>query len=145
MPVLPSGDTARATARVPEIVWPPRILLPPRLPALIYLDLNHYIYLARVVAGEAPDGYDRLQLAAGCARHQGRAIFPLSGTHYVEMSGIRDPGQRNAVAGVMDSREGQRQINVGTIVVPGLELRLDRSRLVSEPRRAVLQAFRSSA
>jgi hypothetical protein len=38
------------------------------------------------------DGYDSLLRVARNARQRGRAIFPLSAMHYVEMSGIRDSG-----------------------------------------------------
>jgi hypothetical protein len=74
---------------------------------LIYLDLNHYINLARAAVGlETPEGYNGLLRAATAARQQDRAVFPLSGTHYVEMSGIRDPAQRTAVAEAMKSLSG---------------------------------------
>lgn len=51
----------------PDIVWPPRILKPSRPPALVYLDLNHYIYLARAAAGDAtvPAGYGALLIVVG--------------------------------------------------------------------------------
>ena len=103
-------------------MWPPRILRPPRPPALIYLDLNHYICLARTVAGEmVPGGYDSLLRAARSARRQGRAVFPLSATHYVEMSGIRDPAQRVAVAGVMEDLSGF-QVLLGRVTIAELEI-----------------------
>jgi hypothetical protein len=107
---------------LPAVVWPPRILRPPRPPALIYLDLNHYICLARAVAGETvPDGYDSLLRTARTARRQGRAVFPLSATHYVEMSGIRDPAQRLAVAGVMEDLSGF-QVLLGRVTIAELEI-----------------------
>lgn len=122
MPKLPNVGAPRGNIPPPEIVWPPRILPPPRPPALIYLDLNHYIYLARAVAGETvPDGYHSLLLAAHRAQQQGRAIFPLSATHYVEMSRIRDPAQRVAVAGVMEDLSGF-QVLLGRVTIAELEI-----------------------
>jgi hypothetical protein len=55
-----------------------------------------------VAAGEAvPDGYRNLLQAARTSRDHGRAVFPLSATHYVKMGGIRDPRQRAAITDVM--------------------------------------------
>lgn len=69
------------------VVWPSRLLLPQRPPALVYLDLNHFIYLARVAMGStAPRGYDSLLRACRDAIGDGSAVFPLSATHYMEMA-----------------------------------------------------------
>jgi hypothetical protein len=51
MQKLPNGEATGMAEAVAEIVWPPRIVQPARPPALVYLDLNHYIYLARAAAG----------------------------------------------------------------------------------------------
>lgn len=122
MPQLSNDDASAGSASFPAIVWPSRVLQPPRPPALIYLDLNHYICLARVAAGEAaPNGYDNLLQAACTARHNGRAVFPLSATHYVEMSGIQDPRQRAAVADVMQELSGF-QVLLGRVTIAELEI-----------------------
>jgi hypothetical protein len=122
MPKLPNGGVAGVDDAVPEIVWPPRVVQPARPPALVYLDLNHYINLARAAAGmETPDGYDGLLRAATASRQQDRAVFPLSGEHYVEMSGIRDPAQRTAVAEVMESLSGFRVL-LGRVTLAELEI-----------------------
>jgi hypothetical protein len=119
---LPNGEATRVDDAVPEIVWPPRVVQPARPPALIYLDLNHYINLARTAAGlQVPDGYDGLLRAATAARQQDRAVFPLSGTHYMEMSGILDPAQRTAVAEVMESLSGFRVL-LGRVTLAELEI-----------------------
>ena len=69
MEKLPNGETTEVHA-VPEIVWPPRVVRPARPPALVYIDLNHYINLARTAAGlETPEGYEDLL----------RAVLPLAG------------------------------------------------------------------
>ena len=124
---LPNGEAAGADDAVPEIVWPPRVVQPTPPPALVYLDLNHYINLARTAAGlETPDGCDGLLRAATAARQQDRAVFPLSGTHYVEMSGILDPAQRTAVAEMMESLSGFRMLirsfstASSRVILPGL-------------------------
>jgi hypothetical protein len=51
MQKLPNGEATGVDDAVPEIVWPPRVVQPARPPALVYLDLNHYINLARTAAG----------------------------------------------------------------------------------------------
>jgi hypothetical protein len=118
----PNDGASMARAPLPAVVWPPRVLRPPRPPALIYLDLNHYIYLARAAAGEAvPDGYGNLLQAARTARRRGRAVFPLSATHYVEMSGVQDPRQRVAVAAVMEELSGF-QVLLGRVTIAELEI-----------------------
>jgi hypothetical protein len=132
MQMLPNGEAAGAPAAVPGIVWPPRVVQPARPPALVYLDLNHYINLARTAAGlTAPDGYDSLLRAATAAKQQDRALFPLSGTHYVEMSGIQDPAQRTAVAEVMESLSGF-QVLLGRVTIAELEIDAMLSALLGE-------------
>jgi hypothetical protein len=122
MQKLPNGEATGVDDAVPEIVWPPRVVQPARPPALIYFDLNHYINLARTAAGlQVPDGYDGLLRAATAARQQDRAVFPLSGTHYMEMSGILDPAQRAAVAEVMESLSGFRVL-LGRVTLAELEI-----------------------
>ncbi len=122
MPALSNDRAMTGNATFPAVVWPPRILQPPRPPALVYLDLNHYINLARAVVGEAvPDGYGNLLQAARTARRRGQAVFPLSGTHYVEMSGIQDPRQRTAVAGVMQELSGFHVL-LGRVTIVELEI-----------------------
>jgi hypothetical protein len=122
MQKLPDGEATGVDDTVSEIVWPPRVVQLARPPALVYLDLNHYINLARTAASlEAPDGYDGLLRAATAARQQDRAVFPLSGTHYVEISGILDPAQRTAVAEVMESLSGFRVL-LGRVTLAELEI-----------------------
>jgi hypothetical protein len=69
----------------------------------VYLDLRDWIYLARAARQQStPSGYAELLTAARRATQGGVALFPLSATHYMEMSGIADPAQRRNVAAVMD-------------------------------------------
>ena len=79
MTSVSAADASMGGVRFPAVVWPPRLLRPPRPPALIYLDLNHFINLARTIAGEAvPNGYDALLRAVRRACSEDRAVFPLS-------------------------------------------------------------------
>ena len=68
----------------------------------IYLDLNHWIGLAKANSGhEGGRRYAALLEAAKHAVESHEVVFPLSGQHYMEMYGIRDPRQRQDIATVM--------------------------------------------
>jgi hypothetical protein len=117
-----AADASAGKVSSPAVLWPPCLLQPQRPPALVYLDLNHYINLARTIAGEpVPNGYEALLLAARRACSEGRAVFPLSATHYVEMSGIRDPGRRTAVAAVMEELS-DFHVLLGRVTIARLEI-----------------------
>lgn len=89
-------------------VWPGRYLLRPSYDhALTYLDLNHWIGLARAAVGH-PEGARHLPALERLRRAKatGRALFPLSSTHYMEMAGIKRARQRRDVAAVMEELSG---------------------------------------
>jgi HK97 family phage major capsid protein len=46
---MPRGYSIRG-----DVVWPARLIQPSRPPSLVYLDMNHYINLAKVKVGTAP-------------------------------------------------------------------------------------------
>lgn len=94
-----------------RLVWA-RVTRPP-VP-LVYLDLNHYINLAKAnMAASDPSkaskvlaGYPELLEAARKANADGRAIFPLSIVHMLEMAlRVPSPRQRADVADVADVME----------------------------------------
>jgi hypothetical protein len=85
------------------------LVLPPQIERnfegrrAVYLDLKDWICLARAARQQStPSGYAELLTAARRATQGGIALFPLSATHYMEMSAIADPAQRRSVAAVMD-------------------------------------------
>lgn len=95
-----------------ELVWA-RVTRPP-VP-LVYLDLNHYIQLAkasRAAAGHTTEdgrsievlpGYADLLNAARRAKEERRAVFPLSAVHFMEVAhAIPSPRQRGHVADAME-------------------------------------------
>lgn len=89
--------------RVPmatSLVWAQ--IARPRVP-LVYLDLNHFIFMARARKGTAPAGYAELFSAALAAVEESRVVIPLSSEHVWEMSAIKDPRQRRDVADVMEA------------------------------------------
>lgn len=91
----------------PAPAWPPALLLPRRPPALVYLDLSHWIGLAKAATGH-PDETRHAPALAACrgARAAGRAVFPLSAAHYMETARIKDPAQRRDLAEVMEELSG---------------------------------------
>jgi hypothetical protein len=74
---------------------------------LVYLDLNQWISLAKAATGHK-DGARYLQAfeAARAAKDAGTAMFPLSGTHYMELAGIGSFRHRSDIAGVMEELSG---------------------------------------
>lgn len=113
-------------ARIP-LVWPTTLVRPTRAKA-VYLDLNHFINLAKYAHGHrAFRHYAGLMSAVLRAQTDGRAVFPLSTVHYVEMAGIPDLGRRGDVAEVMET------------VTKFVSL-LDRSTLASLELREVIRA-----
>ena len=88
-----------------RLVW--ARVLRPQIP-LIYLDLNHLIYLAKANVDPitAPNDYSELLAAARAAVQEKRAVFPLSGEHLFELTGIKDPKQRKNIADVMEVLSG---------------------------------------
>lgn len=89
--------------------WPSHIQRNAAQTMIVYLDLKDWINLARCVQSlTAPAGYGELLASARAAREADVALFPLSGTHYMEMSGLADPRQRADIAGVMEELSGFR-------------------------------------
>lgn len=119
-----------------DVVWPTQLMQPPRPPALVYLDMNHYINLAKVAVGNAPTGYAELLEACRKAREEGRAIFPLSATHCMEITDIRSSRQRSDVAAVMEDLSDFKYL-FGRSVIMQLEVEaaLDAVMDIHTPRR----------
>lgn len=92
------------TDGLPELVWP-NLILPNSAVPVIYLDLNHWIYLAQAAAGKRPGEQESLTICR-TARARGTAFFVLSTAHYFEMQKINDPAQRAAIADVMEELSG---------------------------------------
>lgn len=88
-----------------RLEWPS--VTRPRLP-LVYLDLNHYINLAKAAIsdGKARPGYARLLDAAHRAVGEQRAFFPLSGELLFEVLAIKDPRQRKDIVDIMEALSG---------------------------------------
>lgn len=97
----------RIVADMPALVWPSALVRPSCPPKLVYLDLNHWIYLSQAASG-ARNGAPYLPALETCrrARVAGRAVFVLSGAHYMELTKIADPAKRRRIAEVMEELSG---------------------------------------
>lgn len=90
-----------------DVIWPDDLQLPHRPPALVYLDMLGYINLGEFAAGKPPaTGYDVLLPAARRARSEGRALFPLSSTHVIELYDIGDVARRRERVAIMEELSG---------------------------------------
>lgn len=114
-----------------KLVWAP--VMRPSIP-LVYLDLNHLIYLAKANAGHsnAPDGYKELLTAATSAARDGRVLFPLSGEHVFEISAIKDPKQRANIADIIESLSGYTYL-LGRTEIARLEIEAGIESILEEP------------
>lgn len=76
-------------------IWPRTLRRPVRPPKLVYLDLNHWITLAKALAGHH-DGKKDTALLDFCLRNveEKIAIFPISLSIYVEILKIKDYQKR---------------------------------------------------
>lgn len=104
------------------LVWPPRLELPSDEVRVVYLDLNHWISLAKASTRHL-SGFPFVETLEACraARSAGTAVFVLSAIHYMEMQKIRDPAQRRDITNVMAELTGFTSL-VDRIVVMKLEL-----------------------
>jgi hypothetical protein len=87
----------------PVLVWPPALKLPVDGRPVVYLDLNHWISLAKTAVGHAQgEGFSEILNACQSAAKIGAATFVLAGAHYFEMLKIESARRRRDVAGVME-------------------------------------------
>jgi hypothetical protein len=103
-----------------DYVWPKSIVKPKAKTMTVYIDLNHWIGLAKAATGH-PDGKRHRAALQAIRKTSARTIFPLSSVHYMEMAGITDPRQRFDVAAVMEEISDFACVMPGSIVV-ALEL-----------------------
>lgn len=87
--------------------WPRTLSVPTRPPKLVYLDLNHWISLAKAHHGHR-DG-ERFRDAMDAvvqARADGRAVFPISDSTFFEVSKIAQFRQRRDLRDVIEVVSG---------------------------------------
>lgn len=118
-----------------DLTWPG---LTRPAPPLLYLDLNHFVYLARARHGRVggPAGYSDLLASLQLAIAEGRVVVPLSAQHVFEMQGIADPKQRQSVLGVMEQLSGFQYL-IGSPSLAELEIDAGIRDCFSEPYEAL--------
>ncbi len=94
---------ARARRPAAEYIGPTTLRLPATPIKLVYLDLNHWISLAKAQAGH-PDGAQRRDALAACSNAFNRhsTVFPISDTIYFETSKIQRYRQRRDLREVIE-------------------------------------------
>lgn len=85
-----------------DLIWPTRLTGPPRPPALVYLDQFVYVRLAQAAAGAGRPGYAELLDTCRRSRVDGRALFPLSSTHILELYETARINHRRDLVEVME-------------------------------------------
>jgi hypothetical protein len=117
-----SRNTVPVTAGVvrgnTSYVWPSSLTRPADDVRTVYLDLNHWISLAKASTNH-PDGrrHQAAMERLRDAKASGRFVFPLSSTHYMEMAGISDPRQRADITRVMEELSGFATLVSRTVVI----------------------------
>jgi hypothetical protein len=109
-------EAGRRRIDIPYL-FPRTLVLPERPPLLVYLDLNHWVSLAKVVAGH-PDGprygevFDHLcQLEAA-----GQAVFPISDSLIMEISKIQQYKQRRDLRDTIEILSGYKVLTSRSVV-----------------------------
>lgn len=87
--------------------WPTTMQLPKRPPQLVYLDLNHWVSLAKAASGH-PQGARHREILAWSieATEEGLAQFPISDTIYMEISKIGAHRQRRDLRQIIERLSG---------------------------------------
>lgn len=85
-------------------MWGRTLRLPQRPPKIVYLDLNHWIALAKANSGH-PAGKAHTDVLSAClqALSDGVAVFPISDTIYFEISKLRQHRQRRDLREVIEA------------------------------------------
>ena len=95
-------DHRTSVGRGIERIWSPDIVLPLRPPALLYLDLNHWINLTKASLGRGTAPYLELLRALRSARGHRAIRIVLSVSFVEEFSAIKNPRQRDEVVELID-------------------------------------------
>jgi hypothetical protein len=98
-------------------LWPTSLRLPRRPPKLVYLDLGHWISLAKASGGHA-GGRDYAEALTACtdAARAGRAVFPISDTIYIEVGKIASHRQRRDLREVVERLSGFKVVTARHVI-----------------------------
>jgi hypothetical protein len=109
-------------------LWPHTLRRPQSPPKLVYLDLSHWIALAKALVGHR-DGRTHEDVLSACigAVERGSAIFPISDTIYFEVSKIGPYRQRRDLREVIEKVSRYFVVTARSVIsVHELEALLDR-------------------
>jgi len=111
------AEMSRMTEVATTYTWPETLRHPARPPKLVYLDLNHWVSLAKAHTGHRDGGPFREALAACVdAVTAGAAVFPISDSIYMEVSKIRQYRQRRDLRDVIERVSGYRVVTSRVVV-----------------------------
>jgi len=98
-------------------LWPTSLRQPRRPPKLVYLDLGHWISLAKASGGHA-GGRDYAEALTACtdAARTGRAVFPISDTIYIEVGKIASHRQRRDLREVIERLSGYKVVTARHVI-----------------------------
>lgn len=116
-------------ARSPRAyVWPETLRLPERPPKLVYLDLLHWVSLAKANTRHRDGDQFKATLAACLdARDRGFAVFPISDAIYMEVAKIGPHRQRRHLRDVIERVSSYRVITSRVVIAEHeIEALLDR-------------------
>jgi hypothetical protein len=113
-----------------EYVWPKTLRQPMRPPKLVYLDMLHWISLAKANSGH-PEGpqYAEALSAILEAVDKGVAVFPISDTTYMEVSRIGSYRQRRDLRNVIE-RVSRFQVVTSRVAIANHEVEALLDRIV---------------
>jgi hypothetical protein len=110
----PPVGSGRSTA---GYVWPTKLSRQSAPPKMVYLDLNHWIALAKAYAGH-PDGarHEAELRSLLRASETGAAVFPISDAIYTEISKIGAYRQRRDLRQVIEQLSGYVVVTSRSVV-----------------------------
>lgn len=111
-----------------DYIWPTTLQVPSRPPKLVYLDLNHWISLAKAMSGHR-DGAQHADALASflAASTEGAAVFPLSDAIYFEVCKMTSYRQRRHLREVMEALSRYAVVTSRSVIATHeIEAMLDR-------------------
>lgn len=97
-------------------IWPQTLRIQDQI-KVVYLDLNHWVALAKAASGHR-DGRAHVEILRSClnAAQRGSAVFPLSDSIYLEINKIRQHRQRRDLRNVMEMLSNYRVVTSRSVV-----------------------------
>ena len=101
-----------------EYVWPTKIARPAQWKHIVYLDLNHWITLAKEYAPQGREMRDAVTLAACAQAHDSHdAVFPISSSTYFELAQIGSDRHRRDLRRTIEHLSEFRTLMAPTRVI----------------------------